>query len=167
MLNPNVMARSATAKPPVIRRTRVRSRMGEDTLNKDNPVVIDLERVYRETLRNCGPDTLVAKVAARDMPRHVVAIGKCAGLMVDGFASVVPIESAFVVLPHGYPPPKDAGGAVGAPLVMYGGHPQMDADSFRAGEALLRYVDAHDEITFLISGGGSACVDVALHPFTG
>jgi hydroxypyruvate reductase len=40
----------------------------------------------------------------------------------------------------------------------------MTAASFEAGRALLRYVDAHDDILFLISGGGSACVEVPLPP---
>jgi glycerate-2-kinase len=90
------------------------------------------------------------------MPRNVVAIGKCAGALLDGFASVVAIDDAFAAIPKGYPPPQTRAS------VAYGGHPEMDLDSFRAGEELLRFVDAHRDITFLISGGGSACVEVAL-----
>jgi glycerate-2-kinase len=40
----------------------------------------------------------------------------------------------------------------------------MTRASFDAGRALLRFVDAHDDVLFLISGGGSACVEVALAP---
>jgi hydroxypyruvate reductase len=42
----------------------------------------------------------------------------------------------------------------------------MTADSFASGRALLRFAEAHDEITFLTSGGGSACVESPLAPFT-
>ncbi|HEX6095307.1 MAG TPA: DUF4147 domain-containing protein [Thermoanaerobaculia bacterium] len=46
--------------------------------------------------------------------------------------------------------------------VHIGGHPHVTRASFEAGRALLDFVDAHDDILFLISGGGSACVEVAL-----
>lgn len=42
----------------------------------------------------------------------------------------------------------------------------MTRASFDAGRALLDFVDAHRDILFLISGGGSACVEVALPPHT-
>ena len=135
--------------------------MGEDTLNKDNPDVVDLELIYRETLRQCAPETLVGRVASAEMPRHVVAIGKCAGPLLDGFAATVPIESAFAVVPRGYPPPRSTAGVT----VMHGGHPEIDEESLAAGEELVRYVDAHRDITFLVSGGGSACVELPLRPF--
>jgi glycerate-2-kinase len=38
----------------------------------------------------------------------------------------------------------------------------MTRASFEAGRALLEFVDAHRDILFLISGGGSACVEVAI-----
>jgi len=50
--------------------------------------------------------------------------------------------------------------------VFEGGHPDMTHDSFAAGRELLDFVEAHDEITFLVSGGGSACVEWPLEPFT-
>ena len=49
---------------------------------------------------------------------------------------------------------------------MEGGHPFIDDSSFAAGEQLLKFVDECDDILFLISGGGSACVEVPLPPFT-
>jgi glycerate 2-kinase len=118
--------------------------------------VLDLELIYAETLRRCAPDVLVRQFVTPDLPRNVVAIGKCAASLLDGFAAAVPIESAFAAIPAGYPLPRTPA------LVMLGGHPQMDPSSFRAGEELLRFVDSHEDITFLISGGGSACVEVPL-----
>ena len=88
------------------------------------------------------------------MPRNVVAIGKCAGALLDGVADVLQIEHAFVAIPAGYRLPRTNAD------VHIGGHPHMTRASFDAGRALLRFVDQHDDILFLISGGGSACVEV-------
>jgi glycerate 2-kinase len=41
----------------------------------------------------------------------------------------------------------------------------MTPDSFAAGRALLRFVDECDGVLFLISGGGSACVETPLEPW--
>jgi len=115
-----------------------------------------LEEIYRETLSRCAPERLVAKVWRVDFPRTVVAIGKCAGTLRDG----VDCDDAFVVIPDGYRRPRKPA------QVVVGGHPHFTDASFEAGEALLRFVDAHGDITFLISGGGSACVEVPLAPHT-
>lgn len=113
--------------------------------------------IYLATLARCAPDLLVREHVDPSMPRNVVAIGKCAGALLDGVASVHAIEHAFVAMPHGYRAP------VTPAEVHLGGHPEMTPASFAAGRALLRFVENHDDILFLISGGGSACVDVALH----
>lgn len=122
--------------------------------------MLDLELVYAETLRRCAPDVLIRQFVTPDLPRNVVAIGKCAASLLDGFAAALPIENAFVAVPAGYPLPRTPA------LVVQGGHPQMDRSSFRAGEELVRFIDAHGDVTFLVSGGGSACVEVPLAPWT-
>lgn len=99
---------------------------------------------------------LVQRVVTRDMPRNVVAIGKCAGALLDGVAEVLDIDSALVAIPEGYKLPRTKAD------VHIGGHPQMTRASFEAGRALLDFVDAHRDILFLISGGGSACAEVPL-----
>jgi hydroxypyruvate reductase len=121
---------------------------------------VDLINIYLETLARCAPDVLVQEHVDASMPRNVVAIGKCAGLLLDGAAKVHPIDAAFVAIPEGYPLPKTRA------EIHLGGHPHMTAASFAAGDALLRFVAKHDDILFLISGGGSACVEVALAPHT-
>jgi glycerate-2-kinase len=131
-----------------------------DTSNKDNPAVLDLELIYAETLRRCAPESLVRQFVTPDLPRNVVAIGKCAGSLLDGFAAVFPVHDAFAAVPAGYPLPRTAA------RVAVGAHPQMDRSSFHAGQELLHFVDEHDDITFLVSGGGSACVEVPLPPWT-
>src|SRR5688572_924918 len=92
------------------------------------------------------------------MPRDVVAIGKCAGALLDGIAEVIDVRDAFVAIPDGYPLPRTRA------EVHAGGHPQMTPASFAAGRALLAFIEAHEDLLFLISGGGSACVEVPLPP---
>jgi glycerate 2-kinase len=119
---------------------------------------MNLTQIYLETLARCAPDILVQQHVDPSMPRNVAAIGKCAGSLLDGVAAVHAIDAAFVAVPDGYPLPRTNA------EVHVGGHPQMTPASFAAGRALLDFVEKHDDILFLISGGGSACVEVALAP---
>src|SRR5439155_12399495 len=112
--------------------------------------MIDLKTIYFRALEQCTPERLVAPVLEPEMPRNVVAIGKCAGALLDGIANV---DNAFVAIPEGYREPRAAA------QTHKGGHPQITSASFAAGRALINFVDAHDDILFLISGGGSACVE--------
>ena len=120
---------------------------------------MDLKEIYLTSLARCAPDALVRTHVTADMPRNVVAIGKCAGALLDGVAAVHDIDSAFVALPEGYPPPAAVNPAI---EVHVGGHPQYTRGSFAAGRALQDYVDRHADILFLVSGGGSACVEVPI-----
>jgi glycerate 2-kinase len=120
----------------------------------------DLETIYRTTLDRCTPETLVQRTLDPSMPRNVVAIGKCAGPLLDGVARVLVVENAFVATPEGYRKP------VTTAEVWAGGHPEMTRASFEVGRALLRFLDAHHDILFIVSGGGSACIEVPLPPYT-
>lgn len=119
---------------------------------------MDLKAIWLTTLERCAPERLVREHVDASMPRNVVAIGKCAGALLDGVAEVHDVASAFVAIPDGYRLPRTNAD------VHIGGHPRMTRASFDAGRALLRFVDAHDDILFLVSGGGSACVEVPLAP---
>ena len=115
-----------------------------------------LKSIYIRALDACAPERLVRNAITAGMPKSVVAIGKCAGALRDGLDDGV---DAFVAIPDGYRlPAKKA-------RVAVGGHPDIDERSFAAGKLLLEFVDAHDEILFLISGGGSACVELPLAPW--
>jgi glycerate 2-kinase len=116
---------------------------------------VDLKATYLTTLAECAPDVLVRAHVRPDMPRNVVAIGKCAAALLDGVAKVHPIESALSIVPEGYPLPR-----IGE--LHVGGHPHYTFDSFHAGKRLVRWVETHDDILFLVSGGGSACAEVSL-----
>jgi len=116
----------------------------------------DLVQLYLSTLAACAPDALVRRVVPRDAPRNVVAIGKCAAKLLDGVASVIDVRRAFVAVPEGYGLPSTRA------EVAIGGHPEMTRASFEAGRRLLSFVDVCDDVLFLISGGGSACVEVPI-----
>ncbi|MDQ6800861.1 MAG: DUF4147 domain-containing protein [Acidobacteriota bacterium] len=116
----------------------------------------DLEAIYRGALEACAPERLVRRVWRPEMPRNIVAIGKCAGALLDGISD---FDDAFVAIPDGYREPNAKA------EVHEGGHPQITDASFEAGRALIDFVGAHDDILFLISGGGSACVDLPLSPW--
>jgi glycerate 2-kinase len=121
--------------------------------------VLSLRAVYDNTLARCAPEVLVRAVLPADAPRAVVAIGKCAGALLDGVAGAMEIARAFVALPEGYRAP-----AALAELAI-GGHPEMTAASFEAGRRLVHFIEAHHDLLFLISGGGSACVELPLEPW--
>jgi len=142
---------------------------------------VDLKAIYLTTLERCAPEKMVQRVWGRlsSLPSNIVAIGKCAGALLDGVAAVHDVESAFVAIPEGYKLPggaaaapgrrysRESGGRSGRRSTMHveihvGGHPQMTRASFEAGRALVEFVDAHRDILFLVSGGGSACVEVPL-----
>lgn len=121
---------------------------------------MDLKAIYLTALERCAPDRLVKRCVDASMPRNVVAIGKCAGALLDGVAEVLELDDAFAAVPEGYPFPRTKAD------VHAGGHPLMTAASFAAGRALVAFVDTHEDILFLVSGGGSACVEVPLAPST-
>ena len=117
-----------------------------------------LRDIYLQTLANCAPERLIRGVLRDDMPRDVVAIGKCAGALVDGMADH--LRDGFVAVPAGYRLPK-----VSAQIAV-GGHPDYTDASFEAGQRLLEFVDTHHDLLVVVSGGGSACVEVPGEGFT-
>src|SRR5947209_280191 len=144
---PNVIANRTSANAAVIAKTRVRRCVRRRMI--DCKV---LEEIYRETLDRCAPERLIANVWRGDFPRAVVAIGKCAGALRDG----IDCDEAFVAIPHGYREPRKPS------IVAVGTHPNYSEASFEAGRRLLEFVDRHDDITFIVSGGGSATVEVPI-----
>lgn len=115
-----------------------------------------LTSIYLRALEACAPERLVRKHIMPGLPRNVVAIGKCAGALRDGLDDV---DDAFVAIPASYRGPSKPA------QVVEGGHPEMSAASFEAGKQLLAFVEQHDDILFLISGGGSACIEQPLAPW--
>src|ERR1043166_4202008 len=102
---------------------------------------MDVLSLYLQTLDQCHPERLIREFRAQgagggaqvELPRNVVAIGKAAGPLLDGFGD---FDSAFVAMPEGYCPPRPAPRA----LIYKGGHPAMTPPSFAAGRALIDFV---------------------------
>lgn len=94
----------------------------------------------------------------------IIAIGKAAHAMVDGLVVLLPPRTSFT-------------GVVAAPALpttrhssleyFVSGHPIPNEGSVRSAETILRHLrtcDARTLVFFLLSGGGSALVDLPLDP---
>ncbi len=93
---------------------------------------------------------------------RVVGIGKAAHAMVEGLASLLGVEFAFTGVVSAPTPPLFA---VDGIRYFVGGHPTPDEQSWKAAEAILALLKECDEKTvvfFLLSGGGSALVELPL-----
>jgi glycerate 2-kinase len=95
---------------------------------------------------------------------QIVAVGKAAHAMVEGLSAVLPrgISLTGVVSAPARPVEPVSGLSY-----FLGGHPLPNADSWRAAEAILELLGASDERTlvfFLLSGGGSALLELPLAP---
>ena len=93
---------------------------------------------------------------------RVVAVGKAAHAMVDGLAAVlVPFVRFKGVVSAPTAPRKPLPGM----KYFVGGHPIPNEESWRAAEeilALLKHCDERTLVFFLLSGGGSALVELPL-----
>lgn len=123
-----------------------------------------LSDIFASALEATDPARLTAKsVASISGSLAVVAFGKAAARMYAGAAEVCSVSSALLVVPEGYE--ADPRFTVGAE-VLRGGHPRMTRETFESGQRLIEFVLAcENDVLFLISGGGSACVDQALEPW--
>lgn len=127
---------------------------------------IDIPRVMERKLPREG-SRLILPDAAIDFSQiarvYVVAIGKAAHAMVTGLECILPPGtrvSGVVVAPVA--PERRAPGIE----YFVGGHPVPNAESRKSAEAILRLMKSCDEQTvviFLLSGGGSALVELPLH----
>ncbi len=93
----------------------------------------------------------------------VIAIGKAAHAMANGLCSILPEGTSLAGVVAAPTSP-----AVPIPGLKYfvSGHPLPDIESLRAAEAILavlRTCDKHTLVFFLLSGGGSALVELPLH----
>jgi glycerate 2-kinase len=128
---------------------------------------IDIPRVMASKVQFTGtrlvlPETVVDLAEIENF--RIVAIGKAAHAMVDGLAAILPTGFAY-------------SGVVAAPVepstpvrglrYFVAGHPIPNADSWRAAEVILECLKECNErslVFFLLSGGGSALVELPLVP---
>jgi len=113
------------------------------------------------TVLKCG-DT---RIDLRDFEKlRVVAIGKVAHAMVDGLALVL---APFVRFEGVVSSPTAPQRSVAGMKYFVAGHPEPNAESWKSAEAILALLKKCDEKTlvfFLLSGGGSALVELPLDP---
>jgi len=120
------------------------------------------KKLRREGTVLCFEDTTVDLRAFTGV--RVIGIGKAAHAMVEGLASFFGGEFRFEGIVSAPTPPLFA---VEGIKYFVGGHPTPDEQSWKAAEAILGLLKECDEKTvvfFLLSGGGSALVELPLHP---
>jgi glycerate 2-kinase len=126
---------------------------------------IDIPRVmeWKLALRGmelCLPDCRIDLSTVSRV--QVVAIGKAAHAMVSGLLNISPANLPCTGIVAAPTPPATA---LQNFEYFVAGHPIPNMDSWRAAEAILRLLQAADERTlvfFLLSGGGSALVELPL-----
>jgi len=94
----------------------------------------------------------------------VVAMGKAAHAMLDGLRALLPTEIHFRGVVSAPTPPAER---VEGLEYFAGGHPTPNELSILAAKAILELMKSCDERTlvfFLLSGGGSALVELPLNP---
>jgi len=127
----------------------------------DIPVAMQRKLRRRGTLLHCNSTTL-------DLGRFskicVVAIGKAAHAMAEGLTLVltpdVPLEGVVAA-------PTAPRNAVRGMRYFVAGHPVPNLESWEAAKAILALLNRCDDRTlvfFLLSGGGSALVELPLDP---
>lgn len=121
------------------------------------PLVDTARRMAAAALAAVDPERLVREeLARRSAPfDSIVAIGKAAAAMARGAGDA---PRRLLIRPHTSP-------ALAAPgwEELTGGHPLPDRASVAAGERLASWLDAigpEETLLALVSGGGSACVDL-------
>jgi len=137
-------------------------RMFQETIS-----AIDIPEAMQRKLRREGTvlrlnDTAVDLRAFAKV--RVIAIGKAAHAMVEGFESLLSGEIRFEGIVSAPTPPARAAEGM---KYFVGGHPTPDEQSWEAAEAILASLKECDEKTvvfFLLSGGGSALAEFPLDP---
>jgi glycerate 2-kinase len=109
---------------------------------------------------HCG-DEVVVDLRAFDRA-YVIAIGKAAHAMVEGLVPVIPANLKWRGVVSAPTPPSNV---VNGVAYFVGGHPIPNRESWKAAEAILELLKTCDQRTlvfFLLSGGGSALVELPL-----
>ena len=132
-------------------------------MRESNILYEHAEAIIRKTIEDVLPDRAVRNaLEGLELQGRVfvLAVGKAARVMAEAAADVLGarMEKGLVVTKYGH-----AKGALPGFLVMEAGHPVPDENSIRAGEAAVRFVreaGKGDTVLFLISGGGSALLEL-------
>ena len=125
----------------------------------DIPAVMERKLIVEGLTLRCGD---MAVDLRRFAEIRVVAIGKAAHAMLDGLRALLPAEVEFQGIASAPTPARRP-----LPGIRYfvGGHPIPNEESWEAAKEILGLLATADERTlvfFLISGGGSALVELPL-----
>ncbi len=127
----------------------------------DVPATMQRKLQRKGALLVCGE----TRIDLRDFEKlRVVAIGKAAHAMVEGLALVL---APFVRMEGVVSATTAARKTLAGMRYFVAGHPVPNAESWKSAEAILALLKKCDEKTlvfFLLSGGGSALVELPLDP---
>jgi hydroxypyruvate reductase len=134
---------------------------------RDTLAALDIPRVMELKLTLAG-SILTFDDATIDLSEfssmYVVAIGKAAHAMAGGLRALLPDSFLFSGVVAA--PTKPAGPIPGLAYFV-AGHPNPNEDSWRAAQAILSLLRGADErslVFFLLSGGGSALIELPIVP---
>jgi glycerate 2-kinase len=125
----------------------------------DIPLTMQQKLLSEGSLLHCG-DTEID--LSRFKKIRVVAIGKAAHAMLDGLKAILPRDVSFAGIAS---VPVTSANPLSDIQYFVGGHPIPNEDSWNAAKAILEMLSACDNQTlvfFLLSGGGSALVELPL-----
>jgi glycerate 2-kinase len=124
--------------------------------------------VAREAIAACHGEALTREAVRRlgiEGPVWLVGAGKAAGQMARGVAAAVPVRGGVVVTKEG----SFDGFAPSGTTVRFAGHPEPDARSVAAADAVLAFLrrrTADDHVVAVISGGTSALLGAPIDGVT-
>jgi glycerate 2-kinase len=127
----------------------------------DIPLAMQRKLVREGSLLRCGAPAIDLSQFERV---RVVAIGKAAHAMLDGLRACLPRDFSFAGIASA--PGKPAKPHPGIEYFV-GGHPIPNEHSWNAAKAILEMLwtcDIRTLVFFLLSGGGSALVELSLDP---
>jgi glycerate 2-kinase len=125
----------------------------------DIPAAMERKLQRTENILYCGGEEIDLSAFSRV---RVAAIGKAAHGMVEGLTQLLPERTALQGVVSA---PTAARQSVAGLNYFLGGHPIPNAESWKAAQAilaLLKECDARTVVFFLLSGGGSALVEMPL-----
>jgi glycerate 2-kinase len=127
----------------------------------DIPLTMQRKLLREGSLLRCGATAIDLSQFKKI---RVVAIGKAAHAMLDGLRASLPRDVSFAGIASAPVSPANPHAGI---QYFVGGHPIPNEDSWNAAKAILEMLAACDSQTlvfFLLSGGGSALVELPLDP---
>src|ERR1700686_616060 len=127
----------------------------------DIPLTMQRKLVREGSLLHCGPASIDLSQFKKI---RVVTIGKAAHAMLDGLKAILARDVSFTGIASA---PVTSANPHSDIQYFVGGHPIPNEDSWNSAKAILEMLAACDNETlvfFLLSGGGSALVELPLDP---